>query len=88
MEDRLNWILSHLDEFRDCIITRKVMASIGYNILDHEYARFINDHVHNLAFSFLLVLMGEHIPHDLWNIEYCDLYNFCIENDDYNDDGR
>lgn len=74
MEERINWILDNLDTFKDLLITQKTLRKVNGTI------REITDLINNYAFSFLMVIMGEHIPSGLWSMEdYSRLCDFIFE---------
>ena len=94
MDDKLKWIIDHLDEFEQYLQAKRVMIASGISSWDDKTADLINEHLHNMAFTFLLLIMGEHIPHKLWCFDdYSELHEIIIGlpgdiSNDVCDDGR
>lgn len=72
-DKRLQWIYDHTDMLQRAVVVVdfcKQHRTYG----DETYQR-ADSLMHDLAFSFLMVAMGEHIPKSLWSVgDYSDLY--------------
>ena len=82
-DTRMQWILDQTDEFKAVIIAadfiKQRRAAPGASAMADRALREAKD----LAFSFLLVLMGEHIPTTLWSAnDYSVLYGLIFDNDE------
>lgn len=80
---RMQWIFDHADEFKKAVVAADYMkerrAAPGGSAMTDRALREAKD----LAFSFLLVLMGEHIPTTLWSAsDYSVLYGLIFNNDE------
>lgn len=85
-DERSQWILDNLERFQKVIIARDYLIENGMrcpgNINRGAY-ELADQEAHNLALSFLLVLMGEHIPVKLWSVgDYSELYGVIFDEED------
>lgn len=76
-DGRLKWIADNADKLKEtatvCDFCRR------YGILDDTYKK-ADRMLHDLAFSFLMVAMGEHLPKTLWSVDdYSVLYGVLRE---------
>lgn len=79
--ESLNWIYQQINELKRTLVTLDyIMQNCKW---DSEARRRIDDHLDDLALSFLLVAMGENIPKTLWSVgDYSILYGLIDENRD------
>lgn len=72
-DKRLQWIYDHTDMLQRAVVT--VDFCKQYKAYGDETYQRADSLMHDLAFSFLMVAMGEHIPKSLWSVGDCsDLY--------------
>lgn len=72
-DKRLQWIYDHTDMLQRAVVA--VDFCKQNRTLGEETFRKADSLMHDLAFSFLMVAMGEHIPKSLWSVgDYSDLY--------------
>lgn len=82
-DKRYQWLYDKCNDMKRLIVTLDYLKErhIGYS---DETFRKVSDTSHHLALSFLLVIMGEHIPKSLWSVnDYSELYGII---DDKRDD--
>ena len=77
------WIVDHIDEFKESVIAADFIiqhrAAPGGSAMTEMALHEAKD----LAFSFLLVLMGEHIPATLWRADdYSQLHSTIFDSED------
>lgn len=82
-DQRMQWILDRTDEFKEAVVAadfiKQHRAAPGGSAMTDRALREAKD----LAFSFLLVLMGEHIPTTLWSAsDYSVLYGLIFDADE------
>lgn len=72
-DKRLQWIYDHTDMLqRAVVVVDFCKQHKAYGEATYQSADSL---MHDLAFSFLMVAMGEHIPKSLWSVgDYSDLY--------------
>lgn len=72
-DKRLQWIYDHTDILQRAVVVADFCKQ--NRTLGEETYRKADSLMHDLAFSFLMVAMGEHIPKSLWSVsDYSDLY--------------
>lgn len=72
-DDRYQWIYDNIDELKQAVVVCDFCKQ--NRTLGEETYRKADSLMHDLAFSFLMVAMGEHIPKSLWSVsDYSDLY--------------
>lgn len=80
-DERLQWILDNLDEFKCAIVTVDFCKKHRVSGYEDKTFRMADDIVHSLALSFLLVAMGEHIPKEMWTLDdFSELYTVLDDN--------
>lgn len=77
--ESLQWIYDHLSDLKQAVVTLD-FARAHRTPLEDITRRRADEAVHDLAFSFLMVAMGEHIPKTLWSIDdYSILYGLIMD---------
>lgn len=72
-DERYQWIYDNIDELKQAVVVADFCKQ--NRTLGEETYRKADSLMHDLAFSFLMVAMGEHIPKSLWSVgDYSDLY--------------
>lgn len=80
-DESLNWIYQHLDELEQKLIVCDFARA--HRRAYPQPCSFVEDRLHDLIFSFLMVMMGENIPKTLWSVtDYSVLYGLIDENRD------
>ena len=77
MINNFNYMLDHIEELQDLIITSKVLYT------EHLYDSYekINDKMQDLLLTMLLLSMGEHIPNRTYTCnDYSCLYGNLTDN--------
>ena len=71
--ERYQWIYDNIDKLKQAVVVADFCKQ--NRTLGEETFRKADSLLHDLAFSFLMVAMGEHIPKSLWSVEdYSVLY--------------
>lgn len=81
-DKRYQWMYDHCNELKRALVTMDYLKqqNIGYS---NEGYKKASDKAHHLAFSFLMVIMGEHIPKSLWSVnDYSVLYGILDDHKD------
>lgn len=82
-DEQLNWIYQNIDELKRSLVA--LDYAMGNRKCDSEYRHSIEDHILDLALSFLMVTMGDNIPKTYWQVDdYSVLYGVL---DTHKDDG-
>lgn len=70
----LQWIYDNIDRFKQAVVALDFARA--WNVPTDDVIRNrADEQVHDLAFSFLMVAMGENIPKTLWSVDdYSMLY--------------
>lgn len=87
-DKRLQWIYDHTDMLQRAVAV--VDFCKQHRTYSDETFQRADSLMHDLAFSFLMVAMGEHIPESLWSVsDYSVLYGILddAEELDMRDDG-
>lgn len=72
-DNRYQWIYDNADRLKQTVVVCDFCKQ--NRTLGEETFRKADSLMHDLAFSFLMVAMGEHIPKSLWSVgDYSDLY--------------
>lgn len=72
-DKRLQWIYDNTDMLQRAVVACDFCKQ--YRTYGDETYQKADSLMHDLAFSFLMVAMGEHIPKSLWSVgDYSDLY--------------
>lgn len=74
-DERLQWIYDNIEHFKRALVT--VDFCKQHRVSGYEDRTFnkADDILHSLAFSFLMVAMGEHIPKCMWTVDdFSELY--------------
>lgn len=80
-DDRYQWIYDNIDKLKQAVVVCDFC--IQNRTLGEETYRKADSLMHDLAFSFLMVAMGEHIPKSLWSVDdYSDLYTLIDNTED------
>ena len=83
-DKRYQWLYDKCNEMKRVLVTLDYLRQHREICSGSEVYTKTNDKAHHLAFSFLMVLMGEHIPKTLWTVnDYSELYGII---DDKRDD--
>lgn len=82
-DQRMQWIIDRTDEFKEAVVAadyiKERRAAPGGSAMTDRALREAKD----LAFSFLLVLMGEHIPTTLWSVDdYSVFYGLLFDSEE------
>lgn len=82
-DQRMQWIIDRTDEFKEAVVAadyiKERRAAPGGTAMTDRALREAKD----LAFSFLLVLMGEHIPTTLWSVDdYSVFYGLIFDSEE------
>lgn len=78
--ERLQWIYENADELKKAAVALDFCMECGTS--DGTY-KIADSRLHDLAFSFLMVAMGEHIPKSLWTVDdYSVLYGIIDDSDE------
>lgn len=81
---KYQWLYDKCEELQRAITTVDYCKSIRASGYDDKTFRKADSEVHDLAFSFLMIAMGEHIPNTLWSVnDYSVLYGIL---DDHRDE--
>lgn len=81
-DESLQWIYNHIDEFKQAVVALDFAKQTDRN-LQNKIFRRADDLTRDLAFSFLMLLMGEHLPKTLWSVtDYSVLYGIIMDDDD------
>ena len=81
-DKRLQWIYDKCNDMKKAVVTLDYLKQQKLGYSDEGY-RKTSDNAHHLAFSFLMVIMGEHIPKSLWTVnDYSVLYGIIDDNKD------
>lgn len=79
--ENLNWIYQHLDELERVLVANDYARE--HRMECPEACKHSNDRLHDLIFSFLMIIMGESIPRTLWSVpDYSVLFGLIDENRD------
>ena len=82
-DERLQWILDNLDEFKRALVTVDFCKKHRVSGYEDKAFNKADDIVHSLALSFLLAAMGEHIPKEMWTVDdFSELYTVFDDNRD------
>ena len=82
-EKRYQWMYDKCNEMKRLLVTLDYLRQHREICAGSEAFTKTNDKIHHLAFSFLMVIMGEHIPKSLWTVnDYSELYTIIDENKD------
>lgn len=73
-DERLQWIYDHTDMLKRAVVVVDFCRQHReYRDVTYQKADSL---MHDLAFSFLMLAMGEHIPKSLWSVgDYSVLYS-------------
>lgn len=87
-DNSLQWIYDNIDRYKEAVVALDFAKKCRCNHDDTVYKR-ADKQVHDLAFSFLMVAMGESIPKTLWSADdYSVLYGLIMNGDtDITNDG-
>ena len=80
--EELQWIYDNTERLKQAVVV--LDAAKQWKIpADDRMRKEADELVHDLAFSFLMVAMGEHIPKSLWNVnDYSLLYGMLMDGND------
>ena len=85
-DKQYQWIYDNIDRFKQALVTADFCKAWRLSGMDSKAFQLADDQIHDLAFSFLMVAMGEHIPKSLWSVDdYSVLYGVL---DDAHDKGE
>ena len=71
-DERYQWIYDNVDKLKQAVVVCDFCKQ--RRTLDDAFWK-ADELLHDLAFSFLMVAMGEHIPKSLWSVsDYSVLY--------------
>lgn len=82
-DERYQWIYDNIEHFKRALVT--VDFCKQHRVSGYEDRAFnkADDILHSLAFSFLMVAMGEHIPKCMWTVDdFSELYGVLDEKRD------
>lgn len=87
-DERYQWIYDNIDRFKQALVTLDFIRKWKCGT-DSPAFRRADEQVHDLAFSFLMIAIGEHIPTTLWSVnDYSVLYGLIMDADmDVSEDG-
>lgn len=72
-DDRYQWIYDNADKLKQAVVV--VDFCKQHRTYGDETYQKADSLMHDLALSFLMIAMGEHIPKSLWSVgDYSDLY--------------
>ena len=84
-DEGYQWIFDNIDRFKQALVTADFCKEWRLRSADSKTFILADEQIHDLAFSFLMVAMGEHIPKTLWSAgDYSVLYGIIS---DAKDDG-
>lgn len=73
--ERYQWIYDNIEYFKRALVTLDFCEEQRMLSRDDRAFHRADDIVHSLAFSFLMVAMGEHIPKCMWTVDdFSELY--------------
>ncbi len=82
-DESLQWILDHIDDFKQAVAVLDFCKHHRISGYEDKTFNRADDIVHSLAFSFLMVAMGENIPKEMWAVDdFSELYTVLNENRD------
>lgn len=68
----MNYICEIAEEIQKASIAADYLQKRREN---SDVAYRVSEHIENMAFSILMVAMGEHVPKSIWSVkDYADLY--------------
>ena len=80
--ERYQWIFDNCEKLQRAVVALDYSKRNRAWNEDSTY-RMALEEVHDLAFSFLMVVMGEHIPTTLWSVDdYSKLYGVITSTDE------
>lgn len=82
-DKRYQWIYDNCERLQRAITVLDYCKENRFSGYDEKVFRKSDDEVHDLAFSFLMVAMGEHIPKTLWSVnDYSVLYGLLTDSEE------
>ena len=85
-DKQYQWIYDNIDRLKQALVTADFCREWRLSGIDSKAYRLADEQIHDLAFSFLMVAMGEHIPKTLWSVnDYSILYGIIDDAKDEND---
>lgn len=78
--DELKWIYDHVDDLKRIVMYLDVSIEHFFMRGENERQyRELDKKAHDLAFTFLMLLMGENIPKSLWSVgDYSEMYGLIM----------
>lgn len=74
-DKQYQWIYDNIERFKQALVTADFCKEWHLSHIDSKAFQLADEQIHDLAFSFLMVAMGEHIPKTLWSVgDYSELY--------------
>ena len=77
--NNLQWIYDHVDDFKRALVALDYVKQLKVPF-DDRVKKSADEAVHDYAFSFLMMAMGEHPPKTLWSAnDYSILYRTIMD---------